>query len=122
MKPAIITTLTFAFAAFAASASMVGARSYPTKPIRFIATEVLGSATDIQARIIARGMAPLLGQPIEIENIFGERTITCVSANWRAALAYGRNDGRGAGEFSVRARVVGKACRRAGRRPDPVGG
>src|SRR5258707_8545768 len=43
-----------------------------TKPIHFIATEVVGSATDIQARIIAKGMAPLLGQPIEIENIFGE--------------------------------------------------
>ena len=33
---------------------------------------MLGSATDIQARIIAKGMAPLLGQPIEIENLFGE--------------------------------------------------
>ena len=90
MKPAIITALTFAAAA---SASTAGAQSYLTKPIRFIAAEVLGSATDIQARIIARGMAPLLGQPIEIENVFGERTITCASAN-----------------------------RRAGRRPDPVVG
>jgi tripartite-type tricarboxylate transporter receptor subunit TctC len=52
--------------------SAAGAQEYPARPIVFIATEVVGSATDIQARIIARGMAPLLGQPIEIENIFGE--------------------------------------------------
>jgi tripartite-type tricarboxylate transporter receptor subunit TctC len=53
-------------------ATMAGAQDYPSRPIHFIATEVVGSSTDIQARIIAKGMAPLLGQPIEIENIFGE--------------------------------------------------
>jgi tripartite-type tricarboxylate transporter receptor subunit TctC len=73
MKHAFIKALAFAAAAIAGSTTMVGAQeTYPTKPIRFIATEVVGSATDIQARIIAKGMAPLLGQPIEIENIFGE--------------------------------------------------
>jgi tripartite-type tricarboxylate transporter receptor subunit TctC len=55
-----------------ATGPTAGAQEYPARPITFIATEVVGSATDIQARIIARGMAPLLGQPIEIENIFGE--------------------------------------------------
>jgi tripartite-type tricarboxylate transporter receptor subunit TctC len=72
---------TVAVAAFAATAIAVStiaattsalAQSYPTKPIKFIATEVPGSATDIQARIIARGMSGELGQPIEIENLFGE--------------------------------------------------
>ena len=58
-------------AALAANAAMAGAQSYPTKSIHFIATEVPGSATDIQARIIAKGMAEELGQPIEIENLFG---------------------------------------------------
>ncbi len=48
------------------------AQNYPNKPINFIATEVVGSATDIQARIIAKGMAQLLDQPIVVENIFGE--------------------------------------------------
>jgi len=72
MTHALVKALAFAATALAASASTVGAQTYPTKPIRFIATEVLGSATDIQARIIAKGMAPLLGQPIEIENLFGE--------------------------------------------------
>jgi tripartite-type tricarboxylate transporter receptor subunit TctC len=73
MKHAFIKALAFTAAAIAGSTTIVGAQeTYPTKPIRFIATEVVGSATDIQARIIAKGMAPLLGQPIEIENIFGE--------------------------------------------------
>jgi len=61
-----------ALAALAAAASLASAQGYPTKPITFIATEVVGSATDIQARIIAKGMARDLGQPIEIENIFGD--------------------------------------------------
>ena len=57
-------------AALAATVAMAGAQSYPTKPIHFIATEVPGSATDIQARIIAKGMAEGLGQPIEIEPLW----------------------------------------------------
>lgn len=56
----------------ALSATLAAAQDYPTRPITFIATEVVGSATDIQARIIAKGMASVLGQPIVIENIFGE--------------------------------------------------
>ena len=70
MKPTPITAL--AIAALAATATLAAAQGYPTKPITFIATEVVGSATDIQARIIAKGMARDLGQPIEIENIFGD--------------------------------------------------
>src|SRR6266404_1981073 len=73
MRHLSIKATALAFAAVAATATLASAQQdYPTKPIRFIATEVVGSATDIQARIIAKGMAPLLGQPIEIENIFGE--------------------------------------------------
>jgi tripartite-type tricarboxylate transporter receptor subunit TctC len=71
MNHASITAL-FGAAALAASATMAAAQTYPTKPINFIATEVVGSATDIQARIIAKGMARDLGQPITIENIFGD--------------------------------------------------
>lgn len=73
MKNARAYALVFAAAAIAGSPAVADAQeTYPAKPIHFIATEVIGSATDIQARIIAKGMAPLLGQPIEIENIFGE--------------------------------------------------
>ncbi len=73
MRQLSTKTLALAFAAIAGTATLANAQQdYPERPIHFIATEVLGSATDIQARIIAKGMAPLLGQPIEIENIFGE--------------------------------------------------
>ena len=73
MKHAFIKALAFTAVALAGSTTLAGAQeTYPTKPIHFIATEVVGSATDIQARIIAKGMASLLGQPIEIENIFSE--------------------------------------------------
>jgi len=44
---------------------------YPTKPIRLIAPEVPGSATDILARILAPKLGEALGQEIVIENLFG---------------------------------------------------
>jgi tripartite-type tricarboxylate transporter receptor subunit TctC len=72
MKAAFVAALGAAVALAAGPATTAGAQDYPSRPINFIATEVVGSATDIQARIIAKGMAPLLGQPLDIENIFGE--------------------------------------------------
>jgi tripartite-type tricarboxylate transporter receptor subunit TctC len=65
------TAAALALLALVATATLAAAQTYPAKPIKFIATEVVGSATDIQARIIAKGMAQELGQPIEIENLFG---------------------------------------------------
>jgi tripartite-type tricarboxylate transporter receptor subunit TctC len=75
MVPSFVTALAVVVALFAGQSvqeARAEAQAYPARPITFIATEVAGSATGIQARIIARGMAALLGQPIEIENIFGE--------------------------------------------------
>jgi tripartite-type tricarboxylate transporter receptor subunit TctC len=72
MKSSFVAALAVAVALLTGPATPAGAQDYPSRPINFIATEVVGSATDIQARIIAKGMAPLLGQPIGIENIFGE--------------------------------------------------
>jgi tripartite-type tricarboxylate transporter receptor subunit TctC len=72
MKAAFAAALAMSVALLAGPTTTAGAQGYPSRPINFIATEVIGSATDIQARIIAKGMAPLLGQQIEIENIFGE--------------------------------------------------
>jgi tripartite-type tricarboxylate transporter receptor subunit TctC len=71
MKGIFVAALAGAVALLSGPATTAGAQEYPSQPINFIATEVIGSATDIQARIIAKGMAPLLGQPIAIENIFG---------------------------------------------------
>src|SRR5262249_23614048 len=73
MKHAFVKALALTVAALVASATTAGAQqNYPVRPIHFIATELVGSATDIQARIIAKGMAEELGKPIEIENLFGE--------------------------------------------------
>jgi len=72
MKHLSMKMTALAFAALTGTATFSVAQTYPTKPINFIATEVVGSATDIQARIIAKGMAQDLGQPITIENIFGD--------------------------------------------------
>jgi len=47
--------------------SLIWAQNYPQKPVRIIATEI-GGTGDVVARIIARGLAPLLGQPLVVEN------------------------------------------------------
>ena len=62
-------------AALAAAAASAAAQTYPTKPIRLIAPEVAGSSTDVMARILAPALADQLGQPVEIENLFGEAGI-----------------------------------------------
>ena len=74
MKHAVTTVVAVVAAAFAGSAGTTLAQdvsSYPSKPIRFVAPEVVGSATDILARILAKHLAPALGQPVNIDNIFG---------------------------------------------------
>jgi tripartite-type tricarboxylate transporter receptor subunit TctC len=74
MKRAVMTTVAMIAAALAGSAGAVNAQdvaSYPNKPIRFVAPEVIGSATDILARILAKHLAAAVGQPVNIDNIFG---------------------------------------------------
>jgi tripartite-type tricarboxylate transporter receptor subunit TctC len=43
------------------------AQSYPTKSIRIV-TSAPGGANDLTTRIIAQGIAPLLGQPVVVDN------------------------------------------------------
>jgi tripartite-type tricarboxylate transporter receptor subunit TctC len=64
-----------ALTALALAPSSASAQSWPAQPIRLIAPEVKGSSTDVLARIIAPGLADALGQPVEIENLFGEAGI-----------------------------------------------
>src|SRR5262245_18372183 len=40
---------------------------FPSRPIRII-TSLPGGGSDFGARLIAQGMAPLLGQPVIVEN------------------------------------------------------
>jgi tripartite-type tricarboxylate transporter receptor subunit TctC len=53
----------------------IGAENYPTKPIRFITTEV-GGGSDLAARLIAQGIAGPLGHPVIVENRGGGATIS----------------------------------------------
>ena len=46
--------------------------NYPSRPIRLITPEVVGSAADVLSRIIAQAIGQALGQPVSIENLFLE--------------------------------------------------
>src|SRR5258707_12639070 len=46
--------------------------AYPTKPIRIIVPEVVGSAADLMSRIIGQRIGEALGQPVTFENLFLE--------------------------------------------------
>jgi len=68
-----LLALTSALSVVAAplSAARPQAPSWPSKPIRIIAPSGPGSVTDIRARWLADRLAPVLGQPIVVENRAG---------------------------------------------------
>jgi tripartite-type tricarboxylate transporter receptor subunit TctC len=64
----VMTAAALAGSPFAASAQ----DSYPSKPIRMIVPEVVGSAADLMARIIGQRIGEAFGQPVTFENLFLE--------------------------------------------------
>ncbi|ETF03758.1 LacI family transcriptional regulator [Advenella kashmirensis W13003] len=60
--------LSGSIAALFLCSSCAWAADYPAKPINFVVPFTPGSTTDITARAIANAIAPVLGQPIVIEN------------------------------------------------------
>src|SRR5260370_7126622 len=50
----------------------VAQENYPTKPIRIIVPEVVGSAADLLSRIIGQRIGEALDQPVTYENLFLE--------------------------------------------------
>jgi len=61
----VIGTITAAFAQ----------DNYPSRPIRLITPEVVGSAADVLSRIIAQAIGKALSQPVTIENLYLEAGI-----------------------------------------------
>jgi tripartite-type tricarboxylate transporter receptor subunit TctC len=67
-----VTAMVAALAAAAAIHSAdVGARSFPSRPVKIVIGFPPGSAPDVVARTIAETMAPDLGQPVVVENRTG---------------------------------------------------
>ncbi|KRC73094.1 Tripartite tricarboxylate transporter family receptor [compost metagenome] len=75
MHPIIQTLRALCAIALAGAAGAAHAASaYPDKPIRLIVPYAAGGGTDTAARMIARKLAPLLGQPVVVENKPGGAT------------------------------------------------
>jgi tripartite-type tricarboxylate transporter receptor subunit TctC len=73
MKHPVMAAMTVAAAALMGSVLVAPAQdSYPTKPIRVIVPEVVGSAADLMSRIIGKNIGEALGQPVTFENLFLE--------------------------------------------------
>jgi tripartite-type tricarboxylate transporter receptor subunit TctC len=65
---AAITVVSLLGSAVAAAAQ----ESYPTRPLRLIVPEVVGSAADLMSRIIGQRIGEAFGQPVIFENLFLE--------------------------------------------------
>jgi tripartite-type tricarboxylate transporter receptor subunit TctC len=58
-------------ATICATAGIVAAQNYPTRPITLIVPFTAGGTTDVTARIVAEHMSRTLGQQVVVENIGG---------------------------------------------------
>lgn len=60
--------LLFTGATLALAAPSAWAQSFPQKTVRVLVSAPAGGTSDIVARLVADGLAPLLGQPVVVEN------------------------------------------------------
>src|SRR4029077_18656221 len=61
----------FAFALFGAAISPAGAQIWPERPVTMVIPFAPGGGTDLLGRIVAKGLAEVLGQQIVVENVGG---------------------------------------------------
>src|SRR5258705_12582999 len=73
------------------------AQPYPNKPIKLIVPFPAGGPADTIARVLTEKMAPLLGQPIILENRGGAGGVTgiCADAKAQPERYHNRLSGRG---------------------------
>ncbi|MDM0028287.1 Bug family tripartite tricarboxylate transporter substrate binding protein [Variovorax saccharolyticus] len=68
IRCAVRNTLLLTGATLAMAASPAWAQGFPTKPVRLLVSAPAGGTSDMVARMVAEGLAPLLGQPMVVEN------------------------------------------------------
>src|SRR5437867_12985395 len=61
-----------AAAALLTASTLALGQSWPAKPIKYIGPCAPGGTTDILGRMVAAGLAPVLGQPVVVENKPGQ--------------------------------------------------
>ena len=68
MRTALLSIVPLGMLLDFCSPAMAAEQSFPTKPIRIIATATAGGGVDTSSRIVAQGMQETLGQPGVVEN------------------------------------------------------
>jgi tripartite-type tricarboxylate transporter receptor subunit TctC len=81
MKPVRV----IAAAALSCAATLAFAQAWPTKPVRVIIPHPAGGPADVPPRAMGQVLAPVLGQPLVIENRLGADGIIGAEACARAA-------------------------------------
>ena len=72
MKHPLLSAMTVAASLLGSALAAPAQEAYPSKPIRLIVPEVVGSAADLMSRIIGQRIGEAFGQPVTFENLFLE--------------------------------------------------
>ncbi|GAA4343481.1 tripartite tricarboxylate transporter substrate binding protein [Pigmentiphaga soli] len=67
--------LSAAIGGLASSAARAQGESFPTRPLRLVVPFPPGGAVDVNARMLARAVEPILGQPVVVDNRGGANGI-----------------------------------------------